>query len=266
MTILNKIIVEKKKEVEKLLDQTFDQYESRKDIQSFTDIIQPKKTMGIIAEIKRASPSKGMINANVDPVKQALQYEKNGASAISVLTDTPFFKGSMEDLRAVSQAVNIPVLCKDFMIHPVQIDYAKANGANMILLIAAALHDDDLSSLYNYATEQQLEILCEVHNEEEMERVLKLGATIIGINNRDLKTFDVDLQTTNRLANMVTDPQTILISESGIQTKEDVESVAKANADVILVGETLMRSDNLKSTMANFQIPLPHKVSGKSDY
>src|SRR5690625_1363292 len=159
--------------------------------------------MSIIAEIKRASPSKGDINAAIDPVKQAKLYADNGASAISVLTDTPFFKGSMDDLRAVREVVNIPILCKDFMIDRIQIDVAKSAGANIILLIAAALDDNHLDKLYDYAKEHDLEVLCEVHNEEEMERVLKLGAKLVGINNRNLNTFKVDLKTTERLANMV---------------------------------------------------------------
>lgn len=260
MTILNKIITEKKKEVAQLLNQTFDQVTISKNAKSFHQIMKEKSTMGVIAEIKRASPSKGMINANVDPVKQAKIYAKNGASAISVLTDTPFFKGTMDDLRAVREIVDIPILCKDFIIDKIQIDRAKAAGANIILLIAAALTDADLKKLYEYALENDLEVLCEVHNEEEMERVLNLGAIIIGINNRDLKTFHVDLETTTRLSSMVTDPEIILISESGIQTKEDVETVAKAGAKAILVGETLMRTSDVAKTINNLQIPLSNKV------
>src|SRR5690606_27949288 len=182
MTILDKIITEKKKEVAELLNQTFDQVTISKNVKSFHQIMKEDSTMGVIAEIKRASPSKGMINANVDPVKQAKIYATNGASAISVLTDTPFFKGTMDDLRAVREIVDIPILCKDFIINKIQIDRAKAAGANIILLIAAALTDADLKKLYEYALENDLEVLCEVHNEEEMERVLNLGAIIIGIN------------------------------------------------------------------------------------
>lgn len=259
MTILDKIITEKKKEVATLRHQTFEQTSDKK-IKPFFERIKSKTTMGVIAEMKRASPSKGIINAAVDPVKQAKLYEENGASAISVLTDKSFFKGSMDDLRAVREAVGVPILCKDFMIDTVQIDQAKAAGANIILLIAAALLDEDLKRLYSYSKELELEVLCEVHDEAEMERVLNLGATIIGINNRDLKTFHVDLQTTNRLASMVTNPNTILISESGIQTKQDVETVANAGAEVILVGETLMRAHDMISTMEELQIPLPTKA------
>lgn len=260
MTILDKIIIEKKKEVAQLLNQTFDQVVIDKKITSFQQLMKEKSTMSVIAEIKRASPSKGIINANVDPIKQAKIYAENGASAISVLTDTPFFKGSLDDLRAVREIVDIPILCKDFIIDKIQIDRAKAAGANIILLIAAALTDTDLKKLYEYSLENDLEVLCEVHNEEEMERILNLDAKIIGINNRDLKTFHVDLDTTTRLANMVTDPETILISESGIQSQEEVETVAKAGAKAILVGETLMRANNVAETIHHFQIPLSNKA------
>src|SRR5699024_2369288 len=139
-------------------------------------------------------------------------------------------------------AVNIPILCKDFIIDEIQIDRAKAYGANIILLIAAALDDASLKRLYDYARKLELEILCEVHNEEEMERVLQLNPKLIGVNNRDLKTFHVDLDTTNRLANMVEDEDIIFISESGIETKDDVATVKAAGAEAILVGETLMRA------------------------
>src|SRR5699024_6363032 len=186
------------------------------------------------AQIKRAFPSKGMINKHVDPVIQAQQYEKYGASAISILTDTPFFKGTMQDLLQVRKAVNIPILCKDFIIDRVQIDQAVASGANMILLIAAALDNDQMHDLYHYAISKHAEVLCEVHNEEEMERVLQLKPTLIGINNRNLKTFKVDLHTTARLANMVEDPDVIIISESGIQTKLDVKQLSISGAEAIL--------------------------------
>src|SRR5699024_278312 len=150
-----------------------------------------------------------------------------------VLTDETFFNGSMDDLRAVGEAVDLPLLCKGFMIDPVQIDHAKAYGASIILLIVAALSESSLKQLCNYQIEQVLEVLCEVHNEEEMERALDLGAQIIGINNRNLKTFEVDLETTGKLASMVQNPDTILISESGIKTREDVKQVAEHGASGI---------------------------------
>jgi|SRR5690625_1269901 len=255
MTILDKIITEKKKEVINLKKQDSPTVNNIKNI-PFYETVKGKQTMSLIAEIKRASPSKGNINASVDPVRQAMLYEKNGASAISVLTDFPFFKGSMDDLRAVREVVDIPLLCKDFMIDKIQINIAKQAGANIILLIAAALSDEKFQELYEHAKGLDLEVLCEVHNEEEMERVLKLEPELIGINNRNLKTFHVDLATTERLANMVTDPNTMLISESGIATKEDVEVVAQYGAKVILVGETFMVSPNVNETMQSFQVPI----------
>ena len=254
MTILDKILIEKAKEIEKLKEKTYDTASTYTG-QTFRERIRSSH-MNIISEIKRSSPSKGEIQMDVNPIEQAKTYEAHGATAISVLTDEPFFNGSMEDLRAVREVVNIPILCKDFMIHPVQIDRAKEAEANIILLIVAALQHNELFHLYEYAKSLDLEVLVEVHNEDEMERALDLGADIIGINNRDLKTFEVDLETTDYLASMVIDPETIVISESGIRTKEDVETVAKAGANVILVGETFMHSNDLQATFEELQIPL----------
>lgn len=254
MSILDKIILEKEKEVKALKGQTFDA-SSIKIVTSFKDRIKASKSMNIIAEIKRASPSKGDIQMNVDPAAQALEYEIHGAHAISVLTDTTFFKGSMDDLRAVRQVVDLPILCKDFIIDKIQINQAKAAGANIILLIVAALDYTQLSTLYDYAIKLGLEVLVEVHNEDEMEKALNINAQMIGINNRNLKTFHVDLQTTADLASMVTDSNVILISESGIVSREDVLTIEKAGANAILVGETLMRSTDLKTTFKDLQVP-----------
>lgn len=255
MTILDKIIIEKQNYVNELQGKIFPPT-SHKIVPPFRETIQDSKTMNIISEIKRSSPSKGEINADVDPVAQAKAYEQNGAAAISVLTDKPFFNGSMDDLRAVRAAVDIPILCKDFMIDTLQIDEAKAAGANIILLIVAALDHVTLTELYIYAKSLDLEVLCEVHNEDEMEQALNLEADIIGINNRDLKTFAVDLETTDRLAAMVTDPQTILVSESGLRTRADVETVETSGANAILVGETLMRAHDLQTAFTELQVPL----------
>lgn len=255
MTILDEILAEKAKEVAKLKLETFKATHT-KQVPTFREQIKNSTRMNIISEIKRSSPSKGPIQMEVDPVAQAKSYELNGAAAISVLTDTPFFNGTMDDLSAVREAVDLPILCKDFIIDPVQIDQAKAAGANIILLIVAALDYGQLTSLYDYAIEQDLEVLVEVHNEDEMERALNLDAKIIGINNRDLKTFTVDLDTTKELASMIMDPETILISESGIRTKADVIQVESSGANVILVGETLMRSDDLDATFEELRIPL----------
>ncbi|WP_175631797.1 indole-3-glycerol phosphate synthase TrpC [Virgibacillus siamensis] len=258
MTILDKIIAEKEKEVKELRKKT-DQSApaNKKAVAHIADSFRNTDTMNIIAEIKRASPSKGSINAAVNPAEQAQIYESNGAGAISVLTDSTFFKGSMDDVRNVREAVDLPILCKDFFIDTVQIDQAKAAGASVILLIVAALAPDKLRELYDYATNQGLEVLCEVHDAEEMEQAVALDPAIIGINNRNLKTFDVDLATFETLASMVTNPKTVLISESGIKTKEDVIRVQKSGAKGILVGETLMRADNLPAAFQALKIPLP---------
>lgn len=258
MTILDKILAEKEKEVSLLLNQTFDQVSFNRPT-TFKEKVAASHTMNVISEIKRSSPSKGEIDMAVNPVEQAKKYEASGAAAISILTDKPFFNGSMDDLRAIREAVDLPILCKDFMIDPVQIDQAKAAGASLILLIVAALSDENFKKLYHYALSQDLEVLCEVHNEEEMERALELNPEIIGINNRNLKTFEVDLMTTNNLASMVTNPKTILVSESGIKTKQDVIRVSEAGADAILVGETLMRTDNLTETFQDLKVPIPEK-------
>lgn len=255
-TILDKIIRQKEIEVAALKTANIDYDLQKYPIYSFLDSLHADK-MNIISEIKRASPSKGMINAGVDPIKQARTYAELGAKAISVLTDEQFFKGSMEDLKAVATTVTVPVLCKDFMISRIQIDEARAHGASMILLIVAALDDDVLQDLYTYATSLGLEVLVEVHDEEEMKRAQALNAQLIGVNNRNLKTFEVDLQTTGRLADFVEDENTIFVSESGIQTRQDVEEVAKLGAAVILVGETLMRSNDLSQAFAELTVPLP---------
>lgn len=199
--------------------------------------------LSVIAEIKRASPSKGAIALDVDVVTQAKQYEASGATVISVLTDETYFKGSMDDLAAVAAAVDIPVLCKDFMIDRVQIDRAKAHGARLILLIVAALEQETLADLYAYAYAEGLEVLVEVHDEEELRRAEAIGAQIIGINNRNLKKFEVDLQTSVGLLEQK-QPDVRYISESGIKTVEEAQLLHAAGADGILVGETLMRADD----------------------
>lgn len=210
--------------------------------------------LNVIAEIKRASPSKGNININLNIVEQARRYEANGAKAISVLTDPTFFKGSIDDLKAIRKAVSVPILCKDFIIDEIQIDLAKAAGANIILLIAASLSPNRLIELFNYAKDSGLEILFEIHNEKELEIAQHIGARIIGINNRDLKTFHVDLTTTEKLASKMTNEDTVVISESGIHLREDAERVAKAGVHGILVGEALMRSENVGKTLKSLQV------------
>ena len=206
--------------------------------------------------MKRASPSKGDIATHIEPVEQATQYEKAGAACISVLTETKYFKGCYADLNAVANAVNIPVLCKDFIIDEVQIDYAKAAGASVILLIVAALTDEVLTRLHGYAHAHELEVLVEVHDLEELDRALAIGALIIGVNNRNLKTFEVDLKQTETIARAFNRDDIAFISESGIWNEQDATLVASYGAKAVLVGESLMRSGNVVADLQSLQIEL----------
>jgi indole-3-glycerol phosphate synthase len=253
-TILDRILHEKKREIESLKagEQKF--LESSFPRRSFIRQLQKEEEIAIIAEFKRASPSKGIINTEVDPAVQAQAYERNGASAISVLTDQPFFKGSLEDLKKVKAAVDVPVLCKDFIIDPIQIDAAAASGADLILLIAAAMEQSQLNELYQYARSLDLEVLLEIHNREELDKALITGARLIGVNNRDLKTFNVSLDVVEELGPLVKKAGAYLISESGIHQKEDVERVRLAGANGILVGESLMKSDNVQQRLESFRL------------
>ena len=246
-SILQKILAEKHKEVQILKRESIPVV--YREPLSLMSAITQKAPIGIIAEIKRQSPSKGMLQENVEPVQQAKQYEQAGAAAISVLTDYPFFKGQFSDLSAVREVVNIPILCKDFIIDEVQIKKAKSVGADVILLIVAALKQEQLERLYQFALAEGMDVLVEVHDESELERALDIGAKIIGINNRNLSTFVVDLQTTVKLAEHPALAEVVLISESGIVTGADVLQVQKAGANGILVGETLMKSDDIAKTM-----------------
>jgi indole-3-glycerol phosphate synthase len=254
-TILQKIINRKTGEIKELKEQGFSTYnQSFNHTSGLYDSLVKADRLQVIAEIKRASPSKGDIRLEVDPAQQAKVYEKAGAAAISVLTDTPFFKGTMDDLAKVRKEVSIPILCKDFILDPVQIDRAKDAGANIILLIVAALDEQTLHSLADYAESQGLEVLVEVHNEDEMKVALGMGARIIGINNRNLKTFDVSLDVTEELGALVNNKEIVLISESGIKQNADCIRVAKAGAHGVLVGETLMRSEDSGKTLASLQV------------
>ena len=200
------------------------------------------KRPAIIAEIKRASPSKGDILPNLDPATVARQYQECGAAAISVLTDR-HFKGTLDDLRAVHEAVELPLLRKDFMFHPYQIYEARAAGADCILLIVAMLKEGELRSLAALAREVKMAALVEVHNPEEFALAEQLGAELIGINNRDLHTFVTDLAVTERLlANY--GGEALIVGESGISTPEDIRRLDAAGARAFLIGESLLRDGN----------------------
>lgn len=204
--------------------------------------------MSLIAEVKRRSPSKGAFVTTLDPVDQALAYERGGAAVVSVLTDDRFFGGSFDDLVSVREAVSIPVLCKDFILTPYQVYEARARGADLLLLIVKALDDAALGGLQALALELGMTPLVEVHDQHDLARAVAANAGVIGINNRDLNDFSVDLLTTEYLAPLIPDDVTI-VSESGITGREDVERVARAGARVVLVGETLMRSVDPAATI-----------------
>ncbi|HEY2420821.1 MAG TPA: indole-3-glycerol phosphate synthase TrpC [Neobacillus sp.] len=255
-TILDRILREKKKEIIRHRTSKPEIPLLKGQKRSFIQKLQKADEIAIIAEYKRASPSKGIINNGVEPGVQAKIYAKNGASAISVLTDEVFFKGSFSDLRQVRDAVELPILCKDFIIDPIQIDLAETHGADVILLIAAALDQSKLLELYQYAKSLDLEVLIEVHNREELAKALLTDAKLIGVNNRDLKSFHVSLDVTEQLATTVKNSGAFLISESGIQGKEDVERVKSVGANGILVGEALMKSKNLNQLLFDLRSPL----------
>ena len=206
----------------------------------------------IIAEVKKASPSMGDINLDVDILQQAKTYEANGVAMISVLTDQVYFKGHLDDLRAISNQVAIPTLNKDFIIDEKQIIRARNAGASVILLIVAALPEERLKELYDYATELGLEVLVETHNREELEMAHRIGARIIGVNNRNLTTFEVDLQTSLDLAEYFQQGP-VYISESAIFSGQDAQAVAP-HFQGILVGTALMQAENVAEKIKELQI------------
>ncbi len=213
-------------------------------------------TLSVIAEVKKASPSKGLICAKFDPVAIARAYEAAGANAISVLTEEHYFQGSSRYLTEIRrQVTTLPLLRKDFIIDPYQIYQAKCIGADAILLIAAVLDTDTLTQYYKIAQDLGLECLAEVHNKPELESVLKVGFPVVGINNRNLKTFQVSLNTTAKLAPLL--PKScVLVSESGIASNTDMKTVREYGADAVLIGETLMKSQNIAQTMDDLRKPI----------
>jgi indole-3-glycerol phosphate synthase len=206
--------------------------------------------LGVVAEIKKASPSAGVIDPDFDPIRQARRYLDGGASCLSILTDEKYFQGSLSYLTKISEFSAAPLLRKDFTIHPVQIHEAVVAGADAVLLIVAALDDDQLKSLYREARDFQLDVLVEVHDLPEMERALEIDADLIGINNRNLKTFTTDLGTTEKLADEVPDG-TLLVSESGLKSLSDCQQVLDAGANAVLIGETLMRAHDPASEIVS---------------
>lgn len=207
-----------------------------------------KSGLSVIAEVKKASPSKGVIREDFTPVGIAEEYEKAGADAISVLTEEHYFQGSSRYLQAIREKVDLPILRKDFIIDAYQIYESLVIGADAVLLIAAILDSLTITRFMRIADELGLQCLVEAHNEKELRTALDAGARIIGVNNRDLHTFDVDLKTTGRLAGLVPEGR-VIVSESGILTNTDMRTVASYGADAVLIGETLMRSGDIAGRM-----------------
>ena len=224
---------------------------------NFLDALRNGKTNpALIAEVKKASPSKGVIKADFNPVAIAQAYAAGGASCLSVLTDSKFFQGSFDNLSLVRGAVDLPLLCKEFIIYPYQIYYARAKGADAVLLIAAVLENKDLNYFIKITKSLGMTPLIEVHTQAELDRVLELdGVELIGINNRNLEDFTVTLQTTQDLiaASKTTLEQRdiLIVSESGLHTPEDLNTVKQAGAKAVLIGESLVKQDDLEQAIAN---------------
>lgn len=210
----------------------------------FNKAIKKDNGIKVIAEVKKASPSAGIIREDFNYVNIAMEYEAGGASAISVLTDKEFFMGDIKYLSEIRETVNVPVLRKDFIIDPYQIYEARAAGADSILLIARILTKEQIDTFLALAHKLGMECLVEVHDNDELKKVMETEAAIIGINNRNLDTFETDLETTLQLCHLVPDGK-ILVSESGIRTRADVLKLEEAGIDAILIGETLMRSKDI---------------------
>jgi len=255
--ILHDILETKRKEIQQLRrSTTLEQLKQRaaaapRALNFFQAVTQPPvRRLNLIAEVKKASPSVGLIRPDFDPVAIAKQYAQAEASAISVLTDEQYFQGSLDYLSAIRQAVKVPLLRKDFIIDPWQVYQSRAAGADAILLIAAALPPGELMDLLILATELRMTCLVEVHDADELLQVRSMigfphGAySLLGINNRNLNTFKVDINTTSRLAELA-DEGVPIVSESGIKTRQDVEKLAAIGVKAVLVGETLMRSPDI---------------------
>ena len=270
--ILEEIVWHKEKEVTQFRDTLSLQDLRKKVIQgkptlSFLRALKSMKTQpALIAEIKKASPSKGVFRDKFQPVEIAIAYEAAGASCLSILTDEKFFQGGFEILEAVREAVNLPLLCKDFIIYPYQIFKARSHGADAVLLIAAVLSDQDLVYFLKIVQSLNMTALVEVHTLSELDRVLKLpGLELVGINNRNLETFMVDLATTETLITerlkLIGDRNILIVSESGIHTAANVQHVQKAGAHAILVGESLIRDRDEHPVFSSEAERMQYKIS-----
>ncbi len=251
-TILDRILDRKEQEIaehQKYISLTelrlyLESIQAEEQVRDFAKALRHGDNIALIAEIKKASPSKGVLIEDFDPVQLAKTYDANGAAALSVLTDRQFFQGDLKFIYDVRAAVDLPVLRKDFLIDPYQVYASRVSGADAVLLIVAALDDEQLADLLALTYELKMVALVEVHNAEEVDSALKAGARLIGVNNRDLKTFEVDLNTTARLAALLPDDAT-LVAESGVFTPEDVRTMGRLGAHAVLVGEALVTAPDI---------------------
>lgn len=248
---LEKILAVKKEEIAEAktresLDKLKEKVTALPSTRNFTEALEKGGGINLIAEVKKASPSKGIIREDFQPVEIAKIYETSGANALSILTDSQFFQGSLDYLSEIKRSVSLPLLRKDFIVDEYQIYQSRAYGADAILLIAAALKKEQLIEFLSLAKDLKLACLVEVHDQKELEIVLDCSAWIIGINNRNLHTFQTDIATTLKLISQLPKGK-IVVSESGINFREDVEILERKGVDAILVGEALMRSQDIGS-------------------
>lgn len=253
--ILDEIVEYKKLELQSARDKTPFDYlvkavSGMEPPRDFYGFVKSTDGLEIIAEVKKASPSKGVISENFDPVRIARDYEKAGASAISVLTDEKFFMGSLEYLSAVKSNVTVPVLRKDFTIDPYHIYEARYYGADIVLLIVSILEKKQLHEFIGITRQLGMSAIVEVHDEGELDTALEAGSRIVGINNRDLKTFEVDISTTERLSDLIPD-DVVIISESGISGPENIIRLKKKGINVFLIGESFMKTDDPGAALRN---------------
>jgi indole-3-glycerol phosphate synthase len=252
-TILDKIVGTKREEIararaEMPLELLRDQLADAPPIRDFFAPLAADGPIRLIAEVKKASPSKGVIRPDFDPVAIARDYAAGGATCLSVLTDEVYFQGRLDYLRQIRAAVDLPLLRKDFILDTYQLVEARVAGADAVLLIAECLDDCHLRKLHNEAIELGLVPLVEFYEEANLPRVLEAGAQLVGVNNRDLRTFEVDLEHVVRMRRLVP-AETVLVGESGIHTREDVLRLEKAGIDAMLVGESLMRQANVRAAV-----------------
>jgi indole-3-glycerol phosphate synthase len=252
-TVLDRIVANKREEIALLkqrrdLQALKDAVASAPQVRNFADALRRHERIRLLAEVKKASPSKGVIRPQFQPVDIARAYEAGGAAAISVLTDEPFFQGQLDYLTRIRQAVSIPVLRKDFILDEYQVYEARVAGADAVLLIAECLPGEELPRLYDCITCLGMTALIELYDPIHLDRVLATGTPLVGVNNRDLRTFAVDLEHVIRLRPLIPTSVT-LVAESGIFTPTDVRRLEDAGIDAILVGESLMRQENVEQAV-----------------